>query len=161
MSGFSYVVFGAGRQGLAALHDLVVHCEANQVIARAKASGDTRLLSQLDIDFLKEAEAILTVDKWLGLDADGAMWWRGLADDPDDSTGGSLLPLLKRFKAVRFVAGHTPTATRRITVRVGGRAVLLDTGMNRQHYAGNPAALEIAGDQLTAIYLDRREALTQ
>jgi hypothetical protein len=134
---------------------------ANEAIARSKASGDTRALSQLDLPFLKEAEAILTVDKWLGLDGDGAMWWRGLATDPDDATGVPLLPLLQRFKAVRFVVGHSPTATRRIAVRYGGRAVLIDTGMNRQHYKGNPAALEIAGDQLTAIYLDRREALTQ
>jgi saccharopine dehydrogenase-like NADP-dependent oxidoreductase len=33
MSGFRYVVFGAGRQGLAALHDLVVHCGAKSVLA--------------------------------------------------------------------------------------------------------------------------------
>ena len=100
------------------------------------------------------------VDKWLGLDRDGAMWWRGLAEDPDDPTGGPLLPLLQRFKAVRFVVGHTPTANRRIVVRYGGRAVLIDTGMNRRAYNGNPAALEIVGNQLTAIYLDRREVLT-
>ena len=134
---------------------------ANEAIARSKTSGDTRALSQLDLPFLKEAEAILTVDKWLGLDGDGAMWWRGLATDPDDPAGGPLLPLLKRFKAVRFVVGHSPTATKRIVMRYGGRAVLIDSGMNRRHYDGNPAALEIAGDQLTAIYLDRREVLTQ
>ncbi|MDZ4775075.1 MAG: saccharopine dehydrogenase C-terminal domain-containing protein [Planctomycetota bacterium] len=33
MSGFRYIVFGAGRQGLAALHDLVVFCQAERVIA--------------------------------------------------------------------------------------------------------------------------------
>jgi hypothetical protein len=38
---------------------------------------------------------------------------------------------------------------------------LIDTGMNRRQYDGNPAALEIVGDELTAIYLDRREALTR
>lgn len=134
---------------------------ANEAIARAKTSGDTKALSQLDLPFLKDAEAILMVDQWLGLDGDGALWWRGLATDSDDPTGGPLLPLLQRFKAVRFVVGHTPTATKRIAVRYGGRAVLIDTGMNRQHYKGNPAALEIAGDRLTAIYLDRREVLTQ
>lgn len=46
MAGFHYVVFGAGRQGLAALHDLVVHCGARRVTAvepdakRAKHAGD-------------------------------------------------------------------------------------------------------------------------
>ena len=132
---------------------------ANRATAAAKASGDTRPLARLDLDFLREAEAVLTIDKWLGIDGDGAMWWRGLADDPDDPAGGPLLPLLQRYKAARFVVGHTPTATRRVAVRFGGRAVLLDTGMNREYYKGNPAAVEIAGNQLTAIYLDRREPL--
>jgi hypothetical protein len=133
---------------------------ANRASAAAKTTGDARPLARLDLEFLREAEAILGVDKWLGLDADGALWWRGLADLPDDPTGGPLQPLLQRFKATRVVAGHTPTSTRRITMRFGGRAVLLDTGMNRQIYNGNPAALEIVGDDLAAIYLDRREPLT-
>ena len=133
---------------------------ANRATAAAKASGDARPLARLDLEFLREAEAMLAVDRWVGLDGDGPMWWRGLADDPDDPTGGPLLALLQRFKAARIVAGHTPTATRRITVRFGGRAVLLDTGLNRRYYQGNPSALEIAGGQLTAIYLDRREPLT-
>ena len=133
---------------------------ANRASAAAKATGDTRAVARLDLEFLREAEAILGVDRWVGLDADGAMWWRGLADDPDDPAGGPLVPLLQRYKAARIVAGHTPTATKRITVRFGGRGILLDTGMNRKYYAGNPAALEIVGTRLTAIYLDRREPLT-
>ena len=32
MDGFGYVVFGAGRQGTAALHDLVLNCEARSVL---------------------------------------------------------------------------------------------------------------------------------
>ncbi len=32
MEGFAYVVFGAGRQGTAAVHDLVVNCEAQRVL---------------------------------------------------------------------------------------------------------------------------------
>lgn len=44
MTRFAYVVFGAGRQGTAAVHDLVQHCEAREVLvvepdaARAKAA---------------------------------------------------------------------------------------------------------------------------
>jgi lysine 6-dehydrogenase len=49
-----YVVFGAGRQGTAAAHDLVVHCEASAVLvvepdrARAKAASErlTRILKK-------------------------------------------------------------------------------------------------------------------
>ena len=32
MTRFAYVVFGAGRQGTAAVHDLVIHCEARAVL---------------------------------------------------------------------------------------------------------------------------------
>lgn len=45
MSGFRYVVFGAGRQGTAAIHDLALNCGASEVLvvepdaARAQAAG--------------------------------------------------------------------------------------------------------------------------
>ena len=43
-------------------------------------------------------------------------------------------------------------------VRFGGRAVLIDTGM-LSYYNGRASALEIDGDQLTAIYEDGRVPL--
>src|SRR6185295_10705748 len=45
VKGFSYVVFGAGRQGTAAVHDLVLNCESKRVLviepdaARSKAAA--------------------------------------------------------------------------------------------------------------------------
>ena len=72
---------------------------------------------------------------------------------PEDPTGGPFLPLLQRYGAVRFVTGHTPTPSHRITVRFGGRAILIDTGM-LSSYKGRASALQIEGDALTAIYAD-------
>ena len=54
MSGFRYVVFGAGRQGTAAIHDLALNCGAADVLvvepdeARARDAGDrlARLLGR-------------------------------------------------------------------------------------------------------------------
>ncbi len=54
MEGFAYVVFGAGRQGTAAVHDLVVNCDAQRVLvvepdaARGKEASArlTRLLGK-------------------------------------------------------------------------------------------------------------------
>ena len=49
----------------------------------------------------------------------------------------------------------------KITPRLGGRVILIDTGMvNGEFYPGGVAsALELQGDKATAIYLDRREPL--
>lgn len=51
MSGFRYVVFGAGRQGTAAIHDLAVNCAASEVLVvepDASRAGDAeRRLARL------------------------------------------------------------------------------------------------------------------
>ena len=58
--------------------------------------------------------------------------------------------------------GHTTVLPGKITPRLGGRVIQIDTGMvNGEFYPGGVAsALELQGDKLTAIYLDRREPLT-
>ena len=57
-----------------------------------------------------------------------------------------------------FVTGHTPQQSRSITVRYGGRAVLIDTGM-LPYYKGRASALEILGNKLTAFYEDGKVTL--
>ncbi|MFN0008654.1 MAG: saccharopine dehydrogenase C-terminal domain-containing protein [Planctomycetota bacterium] len=51
MSGFRYVVFGAGRQGTAAIHDLAVNCAASEVLVvepdGARARDAERRLARL------------------------------------------------------------------------------------------------------------------
>lgn len=132
---------------------------ANTLMADAKASGKELDRSLLDVPLLTDAQEILKVDTWLSLDPDASLWWRGLSTVPDDEAGGPFLPLLTRYGAQRFVTGHTPTNDRRIWVRFGGRAVLIDTGMNTAVYKGRASALEIDGERLTAIYEDGRVPL--
>jgi hypothetical protein len=64
--------------------------------------------------------------------------------------------LLERYGAKRFVAGHTPQQDGRITVRYGGRVILIDTGMLTSVFKGRASALEIDGEALTSIYADGR-----
>jgi hypothetical protein len=68
---------------------------------------------------------------------------------------------LERLAAKTIVVGHTPSSTRSITPRFGGRVVPIDTGMlNGKFFPnGRPSALEIDGDKLTAIYETGREAV--
>jgi hypothetical protein len=129
---------------------------ANSRIAAAKAEGKEPERGKLNIPLLMEAQEILKIDTWLAVDPDGALWYRGLATEPDDPTGGAVAALLAKYGARRFVTGHTPQASRAITMRFGGRALLIDTGMLTAVYKGRASALEIQGDQLTAIYEDGR-----
>jgi hypothetical protein len=67
--------------------------------------------------------------------------------------------MLARHKAGRIVVAHSPLQVRRIITRVGGTVVLIDTGMLASTYKGRPSALEIAGNDLFAIYEDGRVPL--
>ena len=134
---------------------------ANKLTAEARAKATRVERSKIDVLLVTEASQFLKIDKWLALDPENAMWWRGTSTLPDDPTGGPFAPLLARYGAARFVTGHTPTAPAfRITVRFGGRVVLIDTGMNKAFYSGRASALEIADGGLTAIYEDGRVPLT-
>lgn len=92
--------------------------------------------------------------------ADGPLWYRGLAQLPEDNSP-QIEALLARYGAQRFVIGHTPQLPGRIALRFGGRVVAIDTGMLTSFYkGGRPSALEIQDGRLTAIYPDGREPLS-
>jgi len=90
----------------------------------------------------------------------GPLWYRGLAGEPEASLAPTLDVILERMKARAIVIGHT-TVAGKLTPRLGGRVILIDTGMvNGEFYPGGVAsALELQGNKATAIYLDRREPL--
>lgn len=132
---------------------------ANALIAAAKVDGMEPDRDRLNIPMLMEAQQIAKVDSWLVVNPEGALWYRGLSTEPDNLSGGPFAALLTQYGAKRFVTGHTPQASRSITVRYGGRAVLIDTGMLASYYKGRASALEIDGDKLAAIYEDGRITL--
>ena len=127
---------------------------ANARFAEAKAEGKELDRSKLNVPLLMDAQEIMKIDSWLSISPEGALWYRGLSTEPDDPQGGPFAALLQKYGAKRFVTGHTPQQNRSITVRFGGRAVLIDTGMLTSVYKGRASALEIDGDKLTAYYED-------
>ena len=129
---------------------------ANAMIAAAQAEGKEPDRSRLNVPLLMEAQEVLKIDAWTVVSPEGALWYRGLATEPDDPAGAPFAALLAKYGATRFVTGHTPQQNTRITARFGGRAILIDTGMLATYYKGRPAALEIVGDKLTAIYETER-----
>lgn len=90
----------------------------------------------------------------------GPLWYRGLANEPEAELAPTLDIILERMKARAIVIGHT-TIPGKITSRLGGRVIQIDTGMvNGEFYPGGaPSALELQGDKATAIYLDRKEPI--
>ena len=132
---------------------------ANAVIAAAKEAGKEPDRRRLNVPLLMEAQEIMKVDSWLAINPEGALWYRGLSTVKDDPSGAPFAALLQQYGARRFVTGHTPQQGRSITVRFGGRAILIDTGMLASYYKGRASALEIAGDTLTAYYEDGKVTL--
>ena len=91
--------------------------------------------------------------------ADGPLWYRGLAQEPD-TFGPDVDAIVEAQHAKAIVVGHTVTPDQRVTMRFGGKVFLIDTGMNPKYVErGRASALEIIGDVFTAIYLDGRVVL--
>jgi hypothetical protein len=132
---------------------------ANARIAAAKEQGKEPDRDKLNVPLLLEAQEVMKIDAWASINPEGPLWYRGLSTVPDDPTGAPFAALLTKYGAKRFVTGHTPQQGRAITVRFGGRAVLIDTGMLTSVYKGRASALEIDGDKLTAYYEDGKVTL--
>ena len=132
---------------------------ANARIAAAKQEGKEPDRDKLNVPLLLEAQEVMKIDAWASINPEGPLWYRGLSTVPDDPTGAPFAALLTKYGAKRFVTGHTPQQGRAITVRFGGRAVLIDTGMLTSVYKGRASALEIDGDKLTAYYEDGKVTL--
>lgn len=92
----------------------------------------------------------------------GPLWYRGLANEPEEKIGPQLDTMLMQMRARAFVIGHTTVVQpSRILPRFGGRVIQIDSGMVAGEFypGGIPSALELQGDKITAIYLDKREPL--
>jgi hypothetical protein len=102
-----------------------------------------------------------TVRRELTTDFDQTrIFYRGLAEEPDEF-GTQVDDILAKQGVRAIVVGHTVSATGRIRPRFGGRVMQLDTGMQPAYAPGGRAsALEIRGNEFTAIYQDRRDPLT-
>ena len=137
--------------------------ELQMATAELQAAKTEAREPNLDLAFLREAQEITTsIATWSLVDPQGPLWYRGWASTPDDAaTAAPMLAFLDQMKLARIVVGHTPTSDRRIHTRFGGRVATIDTGMLAPYFMGNPSALEIAGDQLKAIYPDSEVALGQ
>jgi hypothetical protein len=131
---------------------------ASAALATAKAEGQPP--PQLDLHTIREAQELMEVAKWSVIDPDGPLWFRGYAQWPELEYSAQVFGFLDAMKLRRIVVAHTVTPTRQITPRFDGRVVLIDTGMLARAYKGTPAALELTGGTLKAIYPTEEVALS-
>lgn len=101
-------------------------------------------------DVLRQMEELLASERWAIAAPDGPLWYRGLAQDPESQLGW-LAGVLEPLGASRIAVGHTPTSDHRIKSRLGGRVLLLDSGLS-EAVGGRPSALVIEGGQARAVY---------
>ncbi|KAJ3323037.1 hypothetical protein HDV06_002483 [Boothiomyces sp. JEL0866] len=90
---------------------------------------------------------------------DGPLWYRGYAQNPESRECTHLDKALKFLNATRLVVGHTPQPGH-ILSRCNNRIFVIDVGISRV-YGGYSAALEIIGDQVYALYPNKRIKLTK
>ena len=149
------------RKGLLS-RDLIV-----QTSALAEITGVARALRlvveergvEIENPPLEALEAASEFEQWALFDPDGPLWFRGYSKWNDDELRAFVLPLLEQRGIKGIVVGHTPRKSKSIETRLDGRVLLIDTGMLSEVYGGRPAALEIIGHQLTAIYPQISEPL--
>jgi hypothetical protein len=68
--------------------------------------------------------------------------------------------VLSKLGARALIVGHTVSTTGRVATRFNGRVIQMDTGMQPAYVQGGRAsALEIRGDEATAVYIDRRDPI--
>jgi hypothetical protein len=131
---------------------------ATLALETAKAEGQQP--PAFDVPLLREAQELLTIAQWSLIDPEGPLWFRGYAQWQEATSAPQVFGFLDSMKLARIVVGHTVTPTRKVTLRYGGRVVLIDTGMLTRAYQGTPAALDLTGGALKAIYPTEEEVLT-
>ena len=146
-------------------HDLALPFSTLQEVVEAASAEYARLAARAKQDGTVSEDDAMTAKTLLPLvnvggssllSPDGPLWFRGY-NSWTDAEGASLIEgLLKKYKVTRFVTGHTPQPTGRITVRFNNSVFLIDTGMldGRFYPNGRASALEIKGDAVTPIYIE-------
>ncbi len=98
--------------------------------------------------------------KTLAARADGPLWYRGLAQEPD-TFAPQVEEILSKQQARAIVIGHTVVPNGRIVARFDRKVIQIDTGMQPAYVPdGRASALEIRNGVFTAIYQDRRDVLS-
>ncbi len=123
---------------------------ADEAIERLRALDEAELTEHPDIAAsLRSWQRLSASDLF---DDDGPLWYRGSALCHPALESPLVDAALKKIDARRVVVGHSPTRDHRVDERLGGRVIVLDTGMLASHYGGVPAALVFDQSEYEIVY---------
>ncbi len=97
------------------------------------------------LDAIATAQRLADSDMF---DVDGPLWYRGNVGCGELLEEHRLDAALAAIGATRVVVGHTPTPSRTVLQRFGGRMIEIDTGMLNFYYKGSGNALVLEGDSV-------------
>ncbi|NGX15810.1 metallophosphoesterase [Wenzhouxiangella sp. XN24] len=117
------------------------------IIARAAALGEDAAP-----EVRAAGDAITAATEGLPFIPDGPLWYRGNSLCHAYVETEPTKRVLEQFGAARVAVGHTPTRGRRITSRLDGHVLRVDTGMNVSAYQGRPSALVLEDGTVRAWY---------
>lgn len=146
-------------------HDLALPFSTLQEVVEAANTEYARLAARAKTDGIVSGDDAMTAKTLLPLlniggssllNPDGPLWFRGYSTWTDAEGAPLMEGLLKKYGVKRFVTGHTPQASGRVTPRFNNTLFLIDTGMldGRFYPNGRPSAVEIKGDVVTPIYVE-------
>jgi hypothetical protein len=131
----------------------VVQAELTRLGTKRKQES----LTEDDTNEIRVLLPLLNINDSSLLNPDGPLWFRGFDTWADSEGAAQIAGLLRKYRVKRFVTGHTPRPTGRITTRFNGALFLIDTGMlnGRFYPSGRPSALEIVGETVTPLYVEK------
>jgi hypothetical protein len=91
---------------------------------------------------------------WMSVSQEGPLWYRGLAEEAEETLIVDVKAMLARLGVHYLVAGHTPLSRFSIMPRFDNHVFLIDTGMLKESFGGRASALEIQNGKLVAYYND-------
>jgi hypothetical protein len=122
----------------------------------AKYAAATR--PEINARVREELADFTKLDHGMVSDDDGPLWYRGMAQLPeDDPEMTALLPrILAAHQARHIVIGHTPQVA--VLPRFDGKVIVIDVGLSKP-FDGPPAFLLIEDGKYFAVHRGRRLAL--
>ena len=141
------------------LVEIITAADVKLVSMTTKYRSGNRRPPPEERELARELAWILEYQKWQMLTRDGLLWFRGLAQWPEDEHAEEVTEILEKQDVEHIILGHTVQLEGNIRTRFDGRVFLNDTGMLTSVYHGRPSALQIEAGRFTAVYVDERQIL--
>jgi hypothetical protein len=103
-------------------------------------------ITELNRRIQDELRDLSKVQGGVAIDPEGPLWYRGLAQDPEEQLAAHLEEVLRKYDVKRIILGHT-IQKEGIRTRFGGKVVLIDSGLSAV-YGGPVECLVIEKDAL-------------